>query len=110
MPSYNLLNYVKKDKLISNAIQDNNISIEKFRQIIMVSGASPKSFFTIKNRKATAIENKNTLFNVVKNQSPMLNIFHLFPATIQNFVENESKNKGGGVVACGWCIILVANS
>ena len=74
MSNYNLLNYVNKDKLILNAIQDNNISIEKFRQIIMISGPSPKSFFTLKNKEAVAIENKNLLFNAVKNQSPMLNI------------------------------------
>ena len=52
----------------------------------MISGPSPKSFYT-KNKEADTIENKNTLFNALKNQLPMLNIFHTF-GEFQKFLIN----------------------
>ena len=95
MEDYTLFNYINSNKIILQAIQDNNISIQKFRQIMMICGAYPNSFFIIKGNTAQRIKSKSQLFNKVENQDSFENLFYVFPPYIRNLFSN--KKLGGNL-------------
>tara|TARA_Y200000002_G_C22345997_1_gene522948 strand:+ start:38 stop:568 length:531 start_codon:yes stop_codon:yes gene_type:complete len=66
------------NNILNKVIRDDSISIEKFRQVCLISGAIPQHFFIIQNRRAIAIDDKNSLYLKIVNQNTpsFFNLFH----------------------------------
>ena len=75
---FNIFTNESVDSILNKAIRDNSISIEKFRQVCLISGAIPQHFFIIQNKKAIAINDKNSLYLKIVNQNTpsFFNLFH----------------------------------
>ena len=72
-------------------LKTKEITINKCRQIAVIAGANPQTFFSIDNRTSTVIKNKQQIFDNLENQTS--DVYRFVPATVRNLC--NSKNLGG---------------
>ena len=80
--------------VLKDAIQNENITIEKCRKLAMIIGAPPEVFFKIKKRKAIPIESKAELVERFLDTPCNSTIANYLPVVLQNML-GVGKNMGG---------------
>ncbi len=84
------------DEIIVKVINNKRVSVNKFRQIAMIAGANPETFFEIKNGKAEPIMDKETIYNNLHGQYTFKDTFtNLWPAWFRGLVGSSEKHRGG---------------
>ena len=84
------------DEMIEKVINNKRVPINKFRQIAMIAGANPETFFEIKNGKAEPIMDKGRIFYNLQGQSTFKDTFtNLWPEWVRGLVGSSEKHMGG---------------
>jgi hypothetical protein len=85
-----------QSEMIVKVINDKRVSVNKFRQMAMIAGANPETFFEIKNGKAEPIMEKELIYNNLQGQYTLKDTFtNLWPAWIRGLVGSSEKHRGG---------------